>query len=278
MEPMSALIDVPTLSGWLDEGQPVTLLDVRWSLAGGVGGDEYAAGHLPDAQLVNLDTDLADPPGAGGRHPLPEVNRFVAAMRALGVRQDVPVVCYDAADSMAAARAWWLLRLHGHPDVRVLDGGYAAWTAAGRPVQTEVSLVAVGDFVSGVGPAWTLDVDDVEALPDGGLLLDARDAVRFRGETEPVDPVAGHIPGAVNAPTKANVGPDGRFLPAAELRERFTALGVAENQALGVYCGSGVTATHEILALDVAGFEASLYPGSWSHWITDPRRPIATGP
>jgi len=275
---MSALIDVPTLSGWLDEGQPVTLLDVRWSLAGGVGGDEYAAGHLPDAQLVNLDTDLADPPGAGGRHPLPEVNRFVAAMRALGVRQDVPVVCYDAADSMAAARAWWLLRLHGHPDVRVLDGGYAAWTAAGRPVQTEVSLVAVGDFVSGVGPAWTLDVDDVEALPDGGLLLDARDAVRFRGETEPVDPVAGHIPGAVNAPTKANVGPDGRFLPAAELRERFTALGVAENQALGVYCGSGVTATHEILALDVAGFEASLYPGSWSHWITDPRRPIATGP
>ena len=272
---MSALFDVTTLAARLESGSPLTLLDVRWTLAGGVGTTDYLAGHLPGAQLVALDTDLADPPGAGGRHPLPDPARFVAAMRRLGVSMNVPVLCYDGGDSTAAARAWWLLRYYGHPDVRVLDGGYAAWVADGQPVRTEVTVPARGDFTAGSGPARVIELGDVLAYPETGLLLDARDAVRYRGEFEPVDPVAGHIPGAVNAPTKLNVGPDGRFLAAATLRERFAELGVADDQPLAVYCGSGVTAAHEILALELAGYSAALYPGSWSEWITDPNRPIA---
>jgi thiosulfate/3-mercaptopyruvate sulfurtransferase len=273
---------VGTLAGLVGGERAPVVLDVRWTLAGGPGEEDYLAGHLPGARFVNLDTELADPAGAGGRHPLPESERFAAAMRRLGVRNDGTVVVYDGGNATAAARAWWLLRRLGHPDVRVLDGGFAAWQRAGQPVETGVPAVTEGDFTP--GPPGAEAVEAVEAsqvlacVAGGGLLLDARDRERYLGEVEPVDPVAGHIPGAVSAPTRDNVDADGVFLAPAALRERFSALGVTGGRPVTVYCGSGITAAHEVLALEVAGFPAALYPGSWSHWITDPTRPVATGP
>jgi thiosulfate/3-mercaptopyruvate sulfurtransferase len=254
------------------------LLDVRWRLGGPPGIDLYRAGHLPGAVFVDLDHDLAAPPGAGGRHPMPAPADFEAAMRRAGVSGDRPVVVYDDADSTAAARAWWLLRYFGHPSVRVLDGGYRAWTAAGHPVETGApSAPADGDFTASPGHLDLLDAAGAAALARSGLLLDARAGERYRGDKELVDPVAGHIPGAVNAPTADNVNPDGTFRPPADLARRFDALGAGGTE-VGVYCGSGVTAAHEILALTLAGIPASLYLGSWSEWITDPTHPIATGP
>lgn len=257
------------------------VLDVRWRLAGPPGIDSYHAGHIPGAAFVDLDRDLAGPAGPGGRHPLPAATDFGAAMRRAGVSDGRPVVIYDDADSTAAARAWWLLRYFGHPEVRVLDGGYRAWTAAGLPVETAVPAVAEGDFSARPGHLPLLDADGAAALARTGLLLDARAGERYRGEAEPVDPVAGHIPGAVSAPTAENVTSDGTFRPPAELASRFAALGVpsaAGPVTVGAYCGSGVTAAHEVLALTLAGVPASLYVGSWSEWITDPSRPVATGP
>jgi thiosulfate/3-mercaptopyruvate sulfurtransferase len=272
------LIDVDRLGELLDHDRAPVLLDVRWSLAGGPERADFLAGHIPGAQFVNMDADLASPAGGGGRHPLPSPVRFTAAMRRLGVRNDTGVVVYDAGNSTSAARAWWLLRRLGHSDVRVLDGGYAAWRRSGRPVETVVREVAAGDFVTGGPGAEVVEADGVLAAAAAGVLLDARDGERYRGEVEPVDPVAGHIPGAVSAPTRENVTVDGLFLDAGALRERFAALGVRAGQPVTVYCGSGITAAHEVLALEVAGYQAALYPGSWSHWITDPERPVATGP
>jgi thiosulfate/3-mercaptopyruvate sulfurtransferase len=272
-----ALIDVERLADLLDGDHPPVLLDVRWSLAGGPGREDYLAGHLPGAQFVNMDRDLADPAGAGGRHPLPSPERFAAAMRRAGVRNDTTVVVYDAGNATAAARAWWMLRRLGHADARVLDGGLAAWERAGRPVETGVAAVVEGDFEAGAAGAAVVEVDGVLQVAKDGVLLDARDRERYLGQVEPVDPVAGHIPGAVSAPTRDNVGEDGSFLDAAALRERFTALGVTGDRPVTVYCGSGITAAHEVLALEVAGFRAAMYPGSLSHWITDPARPVARG-
>ncbi|HEX4396205.1 MAG TPA: sulfurtransferase [Trebonia sp.] len=261
---------------------PPTLLDVRWRLGGPPGIDLYRAGHIPGAVFTDLDHDLAAPPGPGGRHPMPATTDFEAAMRRAGVRDNQPVVVYDDADSTAAARAWWLLRYFGHRQVRVLDGGFAAWTAAGHPVQQGLpaSAPAAGDFTASPGHLALLDADGAAALARTGILLDARAGARYRGETEPVDPVAGHIPGAVSAPTAENVHKDGTFLPGADLARRFAALGVGADgdPAVGAYCGSGVTAAHEVLALTLAGIPAALYTGSWSEWITDPDRPIAAGP
>jgi thiosulfate/3-mercaptopyruvate sulfurtransferase len=212
-----------------------------------------------------------------------------------------PVVVYDDADSTAAARAWWLLRYFGHPSVRVLDGGFRAWTAEGEPVSAGPPLlVAPGDFTASPGHLALLDADGAAVMAGTGLLLDARTGERYRGETEHVDPVAGHIPGAVSAPTADNVHSDGTFRSAADLTARFTALGApplpsspppptspgtpaspappVTMPAVGVYCGSGVTAAHEVLALAIAGIPAALYVGSWSNWITDPAHPVATGP
>jgi thiosulfate/3-mercaptopyruvate sulfurtransferase len=272
------LIDVDHLADLIGGEHPPVLLDVRWSLADGPGQKDFLAGHIPGAQFVNMDTDLADPAGAGGRHPLPSPERFAAAMRRLGVRRDTTVVAYDAGNSTSAARAWWLLRRLGHQDVRVLDGGFAAWRRAGRPEETTVAAVIEGDFVPGPAGAGVVEAAAVLRAGADGVLLDARDRERYLGEVEPVDPVAGHIPGAVSAPTRDNVGPDGSFLDAAALRQRFAALGVGDGRPVTVYCGSGITAAHEVLALEVAGFPAALYAGSWSHWITDPDRPVATGP
>ncbi|RJL34668.1 sulfurtransferase [Bailinhaonella thermotolerans] len=252
----------------------VRLLDVRWQLGGPPGIEDYRKGHIPGAVFCDLQADLSDPASAEGRHPLPSPERFQAAMRRLGVRNDVPVVVYDGETSMAAARAWWALRYFGHPDVRVLNGGVRAW---GSPLETDDPEVEPGDFTAVPGHLPTVDAAGAGSF--AGVLLDARAAERYRGETEPIDPVAGHIPGAVSAPTTENVGPDGRFLDPARLRGRFEAAGVRPGAPVGAYCGSGVTAAHEILALEVAGFPgAVLYPGSWSNWVADPARPVATGP
>ncbi|MBT2211041.1 MULTISPECIES: sulfurtransferase [Actinomadura] len=274
---MHPLIEVPALDRLLRQQTPLVLLDVRWHLGGPPGIESYRRGHLPGAVFVDLGRDVAGPPGAGGRHPLPAAGDFEAAMRRAGVSAGGLVVVYDDADSTAAARLWWALRYFGHDRVRVLDGGYKAWTEAGHPVTTADPEVKPGDFIADPGRLPVLDADGAAALAGAGVLLDARSAERFRGEREPVDPVAGHIPGARNAPTSGNVGVDGRFLPPGLLRERFAKLGATDALDVGAYCGSGVTAAHEILALNLAGIPAALYVGSWSQWVTDPSRPVATG-
>ncbi|MFI7239431.1 sulfurtransferase [Streptomyces cyaneofuscatus] len=256
--------------------RPPVLLDVRWQLGGPHGRPDYEAGHLPGAVFVDLDAELAGPAGSGGRHPLPDPEAFGAVMRRAGVGQDIPVVVYDGGQGWAAARAWWLLRWTGHPDVRVLDGGLAAWTG---DLSTEIPQPAEGDFRPKPGALPTLDADAAAALARTGLLLDARAAERYRGDVEPIDRVGGHIPGAVSAPTTQNVAEDGRYLPAERLAERFTGLGAGKSgEAVGVYCGSGVSGAHEVLALEIAGIRAALYPGSWSEWSADPARPVTTGP
>jgi thiosulfate/3-mercaptopyruvate sulfurtransferase len=253
------------------------VLDVRWALGGPPGNDEYLSGHIPGAVFVDLDTDLAGPPGPGGRHPLPTPEVFSRAMRRAGVSAQRPAVVYDATGALAAARAWWLLRYFGHSDVRVLDGGLPAWIAAGLPLETGPAEVAPGDVEARAGAMPLLDAAAAAELARRGVLLDARAPERFRGEQEPIDPVAGHIPGARNAPTAQNLDASGRFLDPEALRRRFVEAGVRPGEPLGAYCGSGVTAAHEVLSLEVAGLPAALYVGSWSEWITDPERPVATG-
>ncbi|CAL9292227.1 sulfurtransferase [Streptomyces sp. SudanB182_2057] len=279
---MTAIITASELLPALTGGNPPVLLDVRWQLslakAAGApafdGRAEYAAGHIPGAVFVDLDRELAGAPGVGGRHPLPDLAEFGAAMRRAGVSAGRPVVVYDGGQGWAAARAWWLLRWTGHPDVRVLDGGLPSWRGE---LSTEVPGPAEGDFTPAPAAGGLLDADGAAGLARTGVLLDARAGERYRGEVEPVDRVGGHIPGAVSAPTTENVGPDGRFLPAAELRDRFKALGVSGDTEVGVYCGSGVSGAHEVLALAVAGIPAALYVGSWSEWSSDPSRPVAVG-
>ncbi|WP_445529231.1 sulfurtransferase [Streptomyces cyslabdanicus] len=280
---MNAIISASDLANALAGPRPPVLLDVRWqlSLAAAAGAAPFdgraahAAGHIPGAVFVDLDRELTSPPGKGGRHPLPDLEVFGAAMRRAGVSTARPVVVYDGGLGWAAARAWWLLRWTGHPDVRVLDGGLEAWEG---PLETAVPEPAEGDFVPEPGALPLLDADGAAALARSGVLFDARAGERYRGEVEPIDPVGGHIPGAVSAPTTENAGPDGKFLPAEELRARFAKLGAADGRDVGVYCGSGVSAAHEALALAVAGIPAALYVGSWSEWSSDPSRPVAVGP
>jgi thiosulfate/3-mercaptopyruvate sulfurtransferase len=271
---MNPLVSVDELRS---AARPPVLIDVTWNLTGPPGRDAYDAGHLPGAHFVDLDTELAAPPGAAGRHPLPPASVVEAALRRAGVSANSAVVVYDAANSVAAARAWWVFRYFGLTDVRVLNGGLAAWRAAGGEVTTEVPADGAGDFVATPGGMPMLTADQAGARAEAGLLLDARAPERYAGEVEPMDPVAGHIPGAVNAPTTANVAADGQFLAPEALRERFDFLGVRGDTEVGVYCGSGVTAAHEVLALEIAGVKADLYVGSWSEWVTDPSRPVATG-
>jgi thiosulfate/3-mercaptopyruvate sulfurtransferase len=270
-----ALISAERLLSLLPQ-QP-TLLDVRWELGGPSGREQYAEGHIPGAVFVDLDSELAGPPGEGGRHPLPEPAAFEARMRAAGVSGARAVVVYDAASSTAAARAWWLLRYFGHQQVAVLDGGLRSWVAAGRALTAEVAAVEPGDFVARPGHMPLLDADGAARVATDGVLLDARAPERFRGEREPIDPVAGRIPGARNVPSTENVDRSGRFLEPAALRARFEAVGVRQGLEVGAYCGSGVVAAHEVLALELAGFEAALYVGSWSEWISDSSRPVSRG-
>ncbi|WP_328710674.1 sulfurtransferase [Microbispora hainanensis] len=254
-----------------------SILDVRWRLGGPPGIEAYHEAHIPGAVFCDLDADLAAPAGPAGRHPLPTPEAFQEAMRRLGVSEGRPVVVYDDADSTAAARAWWTLRYFGHGDVRVLDGGLRAWTRAGLPLTKDEAPVPPGDFTARPGGMPVLDADQAAALASDGVLLDARAAERYRGEVEPIDPVAGHVPGAISAPTFENVEPGGRFHNREFLRERFNSLGAVEGVPVGAYCGSGVTAAHEVLALEIAGLPAALYVGSWSNWVADSSRPVATG-
>src|SRR5215469_11337214 len=273
------LITVAELKSALADGASPTLIDVRWRLGGPPGIDRYRAGHLPGAVYVDLDADLAGPPGSSGRHPLPATADFAAAMGTAGVSAHAPVVVYDDGDATIAARAWWLLRYFGHDRVRVLDGGFGAWQAAGELISTQDVTAVPGDFAAEPGHLPVLDAAGAAEAARSGVLLDARAPARYRGETEPVDAVAGHIPGALSAPTAENVTSVGFFRPAAELQARFASLGIEGSaDTVGVYCGSGVTAAHEVLALELIGVHAALYVGSWSNWIADRDRPVATGP
>ena len=277
-DPERALVTVAELAEALREGADLVLLDVRWQFGKPSLYGEYLAAHSPGARWCDLDSDLADPPGRGGRHPLPDPARLQQAVRRWGIGEASRVVAYDGDIGMAAARAWWVLRWAGLPRVQVLDGGLAEWLAAGQPVQAGEPEVAAGDAVIRPGSLPALAAEDALALAGRGRLVDVRSGERFRGEQEPIDPVAGHIPGAINLPTAGNVDRTGRFLSRDELRRRFGVLAEAgQDDPVGVYCGSGVTAAHTVLALHEAGLPAVLYPGSWSEWITDPARPVATG-
>lgn len=269
------LVTVDKLAQQLESADPPVLLDVRWALGDPNGHQHYLDGHIPGAVYVDLDTELAAPAvPTEGRHPLPDPDAFQAAARRWGIREGSRVVAYDNSGNLAAARAWWLLRWAGVRDVRLVDGGLGAWGE--RRLETAFGRTpGPGDVVVKPGNMPVLRMDEAGSFP--GVLLDARAGERYRGEQEPVDPRPGHIPGAVSAPTGDNLADDGRFRTPDELAARFKTLGAAGNQ-VGVYCGSGVTASHEIAALAVAGIEAALYPGSWSQWSNHPDRPAATGP
>ncbi|MFF2088457.1 sulfurtransferase [Nocardia sp. NPDC058176] len=252
----------------------IHLLDVRWALGDPDGPQHYLDGHIPGAVFVDLETELAAAPApARGRHPLPDPGTFEKCARSWGLGAGEPVVVYDATGGMAAARAWWLLRWAGVTDVRILDGGLPAWTATDGELATGAEPdPAPGDLVVRPGGLPVIDADTAATWT--GVLLDARAAERYRGEVEPVDPRAGHIPGAISAPTAENLDATGHFHDPETLRTRFAAFGTGP---VAVYCGSGVTAAHQIAALAVVGIDAALYPGSWSQWSNDLKRPVATG-
>jgi thiosulfate/3-mercaptopyruvate sulfurtransferase len=276
---MQTLMDVATLKERLDSGQRTVLLDVRWALGDPHGREHYSQEHLPGAVFVDLPSELADPSDpARGRHPLPLLGQFQASARAWGVRKGDTVVAYDDSGNMAAARLWWMLRNGGLADVYLLDGGLAAWRAAGYGTESGERQAEPGDIVLSDGALPVIDAGRAAIWAAQGVLLDARAGERFRGEIEPVDPRAGHIPGAVSAPTAGNLDDDGRFLPAEQLAARFDRLGVRPGVPTAVYCGSGVTAAHEIAALAIAGFPAALYPGSFSEWSNNPSNEVVTGP
>jgi len=251
------------------------LLDVRWQLGGPPGRDAYRAGHLPGAVFVDMEAELASH-GAptDGRHPLPDITALQESARRWGIRDGDSVVAYDDSGGLAAARVWWLLRWAGLTDVRLLDGGLSAWKSIRGALETGDVVPGPGDLTLRVGSLPTIDIDGAASFE--GVLLDARAAERYRGEVEPIDPKAGHIPGAVSAPTTDNLDGDGRFRTPEELRHRFELLGIHEGVEVAAYCGSGVTAAHEIAALCIAGFDAALYPGSWSQWSNHEDRPVAT--
>jgi len=278
----SALIRATELAQLVAEGHHRVILDVRWSLAG-ADRAAFEAGHIPGAVFCDLDQDLSDHARSAeesGRHPLPTAEKFTASMQALGVSSDSLVVVYDERDSISAARAWWCLTYFGHTNVRVLDGGYSSWVNEGHVVTTQVDdVVTSGEpFIAAPGHLPTVTIDEV-ASGDGIVLVDVRAAERFRGDFEPVDPVPGHIPGAINSPTLDLVEPDGRFLGIEALLARFDAAGVLGDSELPVvaYCGSGVTAAHTVLALHLVGKSAALFPGSYSQWCRDLDRPVARG-
>lgn len=276
---MKPLMDVAALQARLGAGRRTVLLDVRWVLGDPHGHEHYLAGHLPGAVFVDLASELSDPAVPDrGRHPLPSSGQFQESARRWGIRKGDVVVAYDDSANMAAARVWWMLRDAGLNEVYLLDGGLAAWRAAGLPLEPGPVHPARGDVELGSGQMPVVDAGAAAAWPRDGLLFDARAGERYRGEVEPVDPRAGHIPGAVSAPTTGNVDDAGRFLPREELRRRFESLGVVAGLPVAVYCGSGVTAAHEVAALELAGFPAALYPGSFSEWSNRPGLPVAVGP
>jgi thiosulfate/3-mercaptopyruvate sulfurtransferase len=279
--PLSPLIDVAGLVAAQAGDRPPVLLDVRWSLARPNGHPEFLAAHLPGARYLSLETDLTGHPSpAEGRHPLPRPDRLQAALRRLGVRSDRAVVVYDDSGGLSAARAWWVLRWAGHDAVQVLDGGLGAWRRSGRDLETgEPGPAEPGDVVVRAGSLPVVTTAEVANRPPDRLLIDSRAPERYRGEVEPVDPVAGHIPGAVNLPTTDSLDDHGRLLAPGTLRSRFTDVGAHTGPLPPIVsCGSGVTAAHQLLALAVAGLDGVLYAASWSGWVADPAAAVATGP
>ncbi len=277
----STLIDVSQLGALL--GRPeVVILDCRFELAApDAGAAAYAAGHIPGAQYAHLDRDLSGPVGpATGRHPLPDPERLALTFGRWGINANVQVFAYDGGPGAYAARAWWLLRWLGHEAVAVLNGGYAAWLAAGQAVETHVRRRDPRLYVPRLQADRSIDTAEVVSLRASGAiqLVDARGADRFAGQNETIDRVGGHVPGARNRPFTANLGPDGRFLAVTALHEQWEALlGGRPATELVSMCGSGVTACHNLLALEHAGLPgARLYAGSWSEWVRDPSRPVAT--
>jgi thiosulfate/3-mercaptopyruvate sulfurtransferase len=269
-----SLISVADLSTRLDDPDLI-VCDVRFHLADHEQGRrEYHADHIPGARFVDLHTELAGEQG-GGRHPLPDVADFTALLGRLDIGPASFVVAYDSAGGATASRLWWMLRSIGHGRVTVLDGGYPAWQAAGHPTSTDVPAPGIGSYPP--APEWTgtIDADAVEqGAALGATVIDSRDPARFRGDAEPIDARPGHIPGAVNRFFGENLGPDGLMLPVPQLAARFAGLGASPI----VYCGSGVTACHNLLAMSLVGvFGGRLYPGSWSEWSADPERAVATG-
>ena len=278
------LITTTELASLIAGDAPVTVLDVRWRLDRPDGRDDYETGHIPGAVYVDLETELSDHSVTGrGRHPLPSGDDLQTAARRWGLRDGVPVVVYDDWNRAGSARAWWVLSAAGITGVRILDGGCSAWVAAGEELAKGAESPAVGDVTLAHtdlyrGALATLTAEEVATFTESGVLVDARAPERFRGEVEPVDPVAGHIPGAGTAPSTATLGEDGTFRDADELRELFASAGADGSAPVGVYCGSGVTAAVDLVALKVAGVDAALFPGSWSQWSSDATNPVATGP
>ena len=280
---MDALVDTAWLAGQLEKAAPLRIVDVRWYLdPARRGRDAWRAGHIPGAVFLDVDEDLSAPGGGrglpAGRHPWPSEEHFARAMGTAGIGPGVRVVAYDDATGSVAARLWYLLRAHGHDDVAVLDGGIGKWVAEGRPVDTTEPRVEPAVFTGRLRPGFVIDKTAMVAGHRRHLVLDARAAERYRGETEPIDPRAGHVPGARSAPWTGNVTADQVpvLRPAADLRRRYEALGAA-GEAPIVYCGSGITACHDLLALHVAGLRGTLYAGSWSEWSSDPSLHAATG-
>jgi thiosulfate/3-mercaptopyruvate sulfurtransferase len=272
------LVDVDWLADHLDD-PALRVVDVRWSLAGSPGIELYDAGHIPGAVFLDADRELSSPGEGQGRHPVPSGEKLADALGKRGIGDNHVVIAYDDAGGSIASRLWWLFRHYGHDGrCAVLDGGIAAWTDAGRPLTTAVTAHARATWTPRPARDDLVDTEAVEAMLGGGtLLLDARAAERYRGEVEPIDPRAGHIPGAVCAPHTGNLGRDGRFLPPDRLRERYAALGATDRPVVA-YCGSSLSATHDLLAMELAGIDgARLYEGSWSHWSSDPSRPAARG-
>lgn len=274
---MRNFLSVDELTALLAQGAPVRLIDVRWRLDRPDGRADYLAGHIPGAVYVPLDTELSTHGRADeGRHPLPSTATLQEAARRWGVREGDVVVAYDDAKGISAARAWWLLRQAG-VDVRVLDGGLGAWTAAGHGLTTEDVTPAPGDVVLDEIGADALSIDEAAAFPASGVLLDVRAPERYRGETEPLDPVAGHIPGALNLPTLRHLDADGTILDPDSIRATIAELGVTAGTPVAAYCGSGVTAAHTAMVLAEAGVDAKVFPGSWSQWSNTSGRPVAIG-
>ncbi|MGH3746228.1 MAG: sulfurtransferase [Micromonosporaceae bacterium] len=269
-------LDAPALDSLLRSPARPTVLDARWRLGGPSCRTEHAAGHIPGAMFVDVDTDICGPPGARGRHPLPDPAHLQAVLRRLGVVAPGLVVVYDGGDGLGAARTWWTLRWAGLPDVRVLEGGFPAWVEHGFEVSRDIAVPTPSDLVVRPGQMPAVDASGAAELARAGRLIDVRAAERYRGEQEPIDTVAGHIPGAVNRPAQ-EAGADGQMLPREQLR-RDHALDAAPEEPVGVSCGSGITAARTVLAMTAAGQSPALYVGSWSDWITDPDRPVSTGP
>lgn len=272
---MSQLVNVPELAELMRSD--VRILDVRWRLDQSDGRSDYLEGHIPGAVYVDLESELSRPGRPDeGRHPLPSTEQVQDAARSWGINDGDVVVAYDDARGLAAARAWWLLR-QGGVDVRVLDGGWAAWQAAGANVETGSAEYARGAVTLTDVGGNSLTIDEAAAFPASGVLLDVRAPERYRGEVEPLDPIAGHIPGAVNLPTTAHLAGDGTLRDIDALRHTFAEAGIADGTAVATYCGSGITAAHSALVLAEAGLDAKVFHGSWSQWSNTEGRPIATG-